>query len=127
MFPVVPDNEAEAYRMATGQEPPQNVTEAAPVAPAAPAPFPPVAPAPAATEPATDIFTVPEPAPAKPVVPEPVAPATASSFTHYVHLADGRVLRADLSKITETIGDRYYENRGSASESSTVIIGVYPR
>lgn len=75
---------------------------------------------------ATDIFTVPEPAPAV-VAPAAPAPATAETFTHYVHLADGRVLHADLSQLTEHYGERYYENRGTASEKSTVIIGVYPR
>jgi len=76
----------------------------------------------------TGAFTVPPPAPEKPK-PEEVRlePATADSFTHYVHLADGRVLRADLSKVTEHIGNRYTENRGTDYQTSTEIIGVYPR
>jgi hypothetical protein len=81
---------------------------------------------PARTEGDGGIFTVPEPAPAAPA-PKAPEPATEDTFTHYVHLADGRVLRADLSKITEHIGNRYYENRGEDSETSTEIIGVYPR
>jgi len=76
----------------------------------------------------TDGFVVPPPAPDVPKPEEKkMEPATGDSFTHYVHLADGRVLRADLSQITEHIGDRYYENRGEDNETSTSIIGVYPR
>ena len=74
------------------------------------------------------MFTVPPPAPDVPKPSEQkVEPATDETFTHYVHLADGRVLKADLSKLTEHIGNRYYENRGEDNESSVEIIGVYPR
>lgn len=73
-------------------------------------------------------FTVPPPAPDTPKPSEKkMEPATDDSFTHYVHLADGRVLKADLSSLTEHIGNRYYENRGEDNELSTEIIGVYPR
>ena len=76
----------------------------------------------------TGVFTVPPPAPDVPKPSEKkLEPATADSFTHYVHLADGRVLKADLSGISEHIGARYYENRGEDNETSTEIIGVYPR
>lgn len=123
MFPVVPDNDTRTE--------PENVsperTEAEEHADGMG--FGPVTPAQkynAPAAPASDIFTVPEPAPAK-KEPEAPAPATAETFTHYVHLADGRVLRADLSAITEHIGDRYYEDRNTDNERSTIITGVYPR
>ena len=68
--------------------------------------------------------------------PRPVAtPATVEDdpnvFTHYVHLADGRVLRANLnSSHTDALGSRYYETNGDgedAVETSVPIIGVYAR
>ena len=69
-----------------------------------------------------------EPQDARPVAePEPVE-NDPDSYTHYIHLADGRVLRANLHGIPlDTIGSRYYENQGEANESSAQVIGVYNR
>lgn len=134
MFPVVPTNEDSKVpeNASTGRTAPTDRPEAVQRAPGQIAPdvYPPSSERNGVTEPAAsaDTFTVPKPAPDKPK-PEDVKlePATADSFTHYVHLADGRVLRADLSKVTEHIGNRYYENIGEDNETSAEIIGVYSR
>lgn len=67
--------------------------------------------------------------PARPVAePEPVS-LDPDLFTHYVHLADGRVLRANLPGHPEMLGSRYYEkgDEEDAEETSVPIIGVYAR
>ena len=51
----------------------------------------------------------------------------AEEFTHYVHLADGRVERVDLSAHDAVpLGTAYEEGEGD-SLTRTQIIGVYPR
>lgn len=60
-------------------------------------------------------------------IPEPEISDDPDEFTHYVHLADGRVLRANLhGKHTDTLGTRFYEGEGD-DEKSAGIIGVYSR
>jgi len=57
--------------------------------------------------------------------PEPVPPADGPDFTHYVHLADGRVIRHYMA---EPLGTYYREaDDGSDEVTNTQIIGVYPR
>jgi hypothetical protein len=76
--------------------------------------------------------TVPETAPVPEVrpMPEPEAapvPDDPDAFTHYVHLADGRILKANLTAHTDTLGQRFYEKGADGAETSTGIIGVYAK
>lgn len=66
----------------------------------------------------------------RPVAESEPAKDDPDAFTHYVHLADGRVLRANLPGHPETVGSRYYETKGEgedAVETSVPVIGVYAR
>jgi hypothetical protein len=73
-----------------------------------------------------DPIAAPEARP-MPVQPPPVLMANDGEFTHYVWLADGRVLRAALAGHPDTLGARHYETDASGVETSVPIVGVYPR
>lgn len=66
---------------------------------------------------APEVRTVAEPAPVD---------ADPNSFTHYVWLADGRVIRANLPGHSDVLGSRHYEMDGDV-EVSVPIVGVYSR
>lgn len=69
----------------------------------------------------------PEPRPV--AQPEPVEDDP-DAFTHYVWLADGRVIRANLAGHPDVLGSRHYEKDGDgddAVETSVPIVGVYAR
>lgn len=61
----------------------------------------------------------------------PANPATApdksdEDFSHYVHLADGRVIKHQMD---EPLGSHYVENEDDENKDTTrtQIIGVYPK
>jgi hypothetical protein len=66
-------------------------------------------------------------APARPVAQPVVLEADPNAFTHYVWLADGRVLRAALTGNVDSLGSRHYETDDSGAETSVPIVGVYAR
>jgi hypothetical protein len=70
-----------------------------------------------AATPVTAPAPVVVPAPA-PVVTEPVADENA--FTHYIHLADGRVLKA-MGFVTR------WHDTDSPNDPGVGVVGVYPR
>lgn len=54
----------------------------------------------------------------------PVRPDGPEDFTHYVHLADGSVVK---HKMTEPLGSHLPEGEDADLHGGRAIVGVYPR
>jgi hypothetical protein len=105
------------YRTATGQDQPVAAQQAAPVQNQPEA----------APRPQDGVYVPPErPQIAEPT-PEQSGPEVTDGddFSHYIHLADGRVIKARLDE--HPVGDMFTENADSDHPTMTRVIGVYPR